>query len=200
MSKRRTPIAKDLPKHFANGSYRRACTEPLPWLTKARELRRSADLVWNLFASELQAFSNGGDDNGEPFTGSVAMMLYGFVFENLLKAGHAAKGVAIKADGNFALKGHTLEDFADELPMTLSAEERELLERLENFLVWAGRYPIPLYAQDLYPRSMADGSKAVLYGISSGDRMRIDTLITRIEAVLPTEDEALESYVRNSGA
>ncbi|MNF63250.1 hypothetical protein D3C84_449470 [compost metagenome] len=200
MSRRRTPIAKELPKGFANDTYRKACAEPFPWLVKAREMWRAADLVWAQFSFELTAFASGGDDSREPFTGSVAMMLYALALENLLKAGLAAKGVAVGPNGNFALKSHKLEDLADGLALTLEPGERELMERLEHFLEWAGRYPIPLLAEALYPRAMLDGSKAAMYGLSSGDRARVDALLTKVHATLPTEEEALVRYVRTIGA
>lgn len=200
MSRRKTPIAKELPKGFANDRYRRACVEPFPWLVKAREMRRAADLVWAQFSSELTAFAAGGDESGEPFTGSVAMMLYAFALENLLKAGLAANGVAVGPNGNFALKSHKLEDLAEDLAFILEPDERELMERLEHFLEWAGRYPIPLLAEALYPRAMLDGSKAAINGLSSGDRSRVDALLTKVHATLPTEEEALVRYVRTSGA
>jgi hypothetical protein len=199
MSRRKTPIAKELTKRFANAKYREACEEPFPWLVKAREMRRAADLVWDQFSSELSAFSKGAEDSGEPFTGGVAMMLYAFALENLLKAGLAAKGVGALPNGNFALKSHKLEDLAEELGLNFYAHERELLERLEHFLEWAGRYPIPLVAEALYPRSLLDGSKAVMHGISSYDRERVEALLARVHVVLPTEDEALVRYAQRGG-
>ena len=200
MSRPRTPITKELPKAFANDTYHKACVEAYPWLIKAREMRRAGDLVLGQFPSELKAFASGGDDSGEPFTGSVAVMLYAFALENLLKAGLAAKGVAIRPNGNFALKTHKLEDLADDLALTLEPDERELMERLEHFLEWAGRYPIPLHPEALYPRAMLDGSKAAMHGLSSGDRARVDALLAKVHATLLTEEEALVRYVRSTGA
>ena len=193
MSKRKTPIDKVLPKNFANEKYRTACNNPFLWLVKAREVRRAANLVWDQFQSELVGYACGGEDSNEPFTGSVAMMLYGFTVENLLKAALVAKGVAVLPNGNFSKKSHALEDLADELSVSLDANERELLERLENFLEWGGRYPIPLYADTLYPRAMLDGSKAWMIGVSTKDRVRIESLIAKLQAILPTEGEALQS-------
>ena len=200
MSRRQSPIARELPKHFAGEKYRRACEEPFPWLVKARELRRAASLIWVQFSSELTAFATGGEDSGEPFTGGVAMMLYAFAAENYLKAGLAAKGLGQLPNGNFAMKSHKLEDLANELGITLEPRDRELLEKLEYFLEWAGRYPIPLFAEALYPRAMLDGSKASMVGLSSGDQQRVDALLDKIQTVLPTEDEALQAYTRKGGA
>ncbi len=199
MSQRQTPMAKELPKHFAAEKYLQACKQPWPWLVKAREMRRAADLVWTQFSFDLKRFAANEEDNGEPFIGGVAMMLYAFAAENLLKAGLVARGDGQLSNGNFALKSHKLEDLANDLGLILDAEERELLERLENFLEWAGRYPIPLIAEGLYSRAMLDGSKTAMYGVSSADQLRVDALLTKIQTILPNEEQALQAYVRETG-
>ena len=198
MSKRKTSIAKDMPKHFANKKYRLACEDPYLWIRKAREVRRAADLIWAQFHKELKEFT-AGVDSDEPFTGDVAMMLYGLVIENLLKGALALKGRASKQNGNFDLKSHALEDLSISLLLPLCPEERELLERLENFIEWAGRYPIPLYSESLYPRNLQSGGQAALYGVSSLDQSRILQFIRKVEALLPTEDEAIEAYASKLG-
>lgn len=196
MSKRKTPIAKDLTKKFANQIYSAACAEPFLWVEKAREMHLAADLLWDNFHTESAKYLNGEEYTYKPFIGSVAMMLYAFTLENLLKACLVAKGCAIQKNGNFGLKGHELEDFANDLSVNLDQEERELLERLEVFLSWAGRYPIPLYKDNLYPREMFDGGKGRMDILSSGDRARIDGMITKIREFLPDENTMIESYVR----
>ena len=84
MSRPRTPITKELPKAFANDKYHKACVEAYPWLIKAREMRRAGDLVLGQFPSELKAFASGGDDSGEPSTGSDSVMLHAFALQHLL--------------------------------------------------------------------------------------------------------------------
>jgi len=199
MSKRKTQISKGMPKHFADERYRLACAEPYLWIRKAREVRRAADHIWAQFEEDLRAFSS-GQDSPEPFSGDVALMLYGFTVENLLKAGIAHRGNAAKANGNFKLNSHELEDLAIQLAIPLSPEECELLERLETFIKWAGRYPIPLHSDALYPRKLVDGSHSVMYGVSTLDKKAIITLLQKIEEALPSEDLALEQYVQNRSA
>jgi hypothetical protein len=70
------------------------------------------------------------------------------------------------------------------------------MERLENFIDWAGRYPIPLREEALYPRDLLDGSKGVIYGLSGMDQERVRALILRVQALLPTEEQALEARMR----
>jgi hypothetical protein len=185
-----------MPKEFANEIYRLGCSEEYLWLCKATELTKSADLLWAQFLDDLHAFQEGRKLE-EPFIGSVALMLYGFAIENLLKAGLAARGLAQSGSGNFSLKSHLLIELSEQLGLSLSGEELQYLERLEHFIAWAGRYPIPLFAQDLYPRQMNDGGKYALYGASTRDAEAVRLLIDKIKAVLPTEEEALLSYARN---
>ncbi len=196
MRKRKTPIAKDLSKKFANQIYDAACAEPYLWLEKAREMRRAADLIWDQFHKEIVDYTLGGEYTGEPFTGDVAMMLYGFTIENMLKAGLVGKGIAVKPNGNFELTSHDLEYLATELSVKLCSEEQELLERLEAFLVWAGRYPIPRFKDDLYPQIWHDGSKGSIMNFGTSVRESIDCLIAKIQASLPDDNAAITSYVR----
>jgi hypothetical protein len=195
MSIRKTAIAKALPKQFDDEKYRLACEDPYLWIRKAREVKRAANLIWAQFDSELKSHRS-GNYSDEPFTGDVALMLYGFVIENLLKGALAAKGGAANSKGNFDLKSHALEDLALKLSIPLSPEECELLERLENFIQWAGRYPIPLYSDTLYARNLHSGGQAALYGVSSLDHARVSDFIQKIELLLPAEDEAIEAYSR----
>lgn len=196
MSHKRRPIAQSMPKQFANKIYKLSCSEAYLWLCKAAELTKSASLLWAQFLDDRHAFQEGRKLE-EPFMGGVALMLYGLAIENLLKAGLAARGFAQSSSGNFSLKSHLLIELSGQLGLSLSKDEVECLERLEHFIAWAGRYPIPLLAQDLYPRQMHDGGQYALYGVSTRDAEAVKLLIERIKAVLPTEEEALLSYMHN---
>jgi hypothetical protein len=44
---------------------------------------------------------------------------------------------------------------------------------------------------------MNDGGQYALYGVSTRDAEAVGLLIEKIKVVLPTEEEALLSYVRN---
>lgn len=175
-----------------------ACEQPYLWLVKAKELRRAADVVWSQFIEELKGYNANGVDTGEPFTGSVAMMLYSFTLENLLKAGLVHSGVGSNPSGKFALKSHKLESMAVSLGIPLETSECELIERLEHFLEWAGRYPIPLFSEELYPRALHDGSHCGLYGYDTGDQARIALLLDKVYSILPSEEEAIVLYANRS--
>ena len=196
MTTQKTPISKKMPKHFANKKYKMACDEPYLWLAKSQETRRAADILWNQFVSEIQASFDEICDI-KPEIGSVAMMLYGLTIENLLKAGLVVKGVGVKPNGNFGLKSHELLSLSKELGLSFSPDEREFVERLQIFVEWAGRYPIPLYKEGLYPRELQNGGGGALYGVSTGDGKRVIELLKKVESQLPSIEEAVESYVQN---
>lgn len=172
-----------MPKHFSHEKYEDACSDPFMWIRKAVELRKAADVVWADFLSTLEAFQK-SDDLENPFTGQVAIMLYGLAIENHLKAGLVAAGKGKNSSGEFNIKSHKIIDLAIKLGLQCSPEEYELLERLEHHITWAGRYPIPLDVKDLYPRDLATGGSAAIYGYSTHDRSRIEAIIHKIEAIV----------------
>ena len=80
-------------------------------------------------------------------------MLGGYAIETLLKmvivAAHCAKqGVNLdtrKAE-EFLPKMHDLHKLLEKTELRSNKSERELLKDLSKYTVWAGRYPIPLFA------------------------------------------------------
>ena len=182
-----------MPKKFANELYRLGCSEAHLWLAKATELLKAARLLWQQFLDDLAVFQK-GEQLEEPFVGGPALMLYGLAVENLLKAGLAHQGKAVNGNGAFGLKSHGLVDLADQLGLSCTPAEIELLEKLETFVLWAGRYPIPLVAQDLYPRNLSTGQHAI-HGVSSLDATHVSEIIDKIYALLPSEEEAVLRYV-----
>lgn len=103
MPRKRVPIAKSMPKRFANELHRLGCSEAHLWLVKAAELLKSANLLWLQFLDDSAAFQK-GERIEEPFIGGTALMLYGLAVENLLKAGLAHRGQATTGTGSFGLK------------------------------------------------------------------------------------------------
>jgi hypothetical protein len=73
----------------------------------------------------------------------VAMLLAGLALENL------AKGLVIRREGldgaalPKGLSSHETRRYLDRAKVELSAAEQKLVSRLEAYVVWAGRYPVP---------------------------------------------------------
>jgi hypothetical protein len=79
---------------------------------------------------------------------SSTMLLLGLSFENLIKGVYVARNPTLvdrarldrslwRADG-----GHGIRVFAKSL-IALEQVEEDLLDRLQTYVVWAGRFPIP---------------------------------------------------------
>jgi hypothetical protein len=126
--------------------------------------------------------------------GRIARMLGGYVLETLFK------GVAINLPDNLAglkskdratmkrLFHHELRKLAKEAGVTLSENETLLCERLEQYTVWAGRYPAPKDVRSLLPRQFPDGSISALTTGSIEDFATLRALIARVRTLLPPID------------
>ncbi len=79
---------------------------------------------------------------------SSTLLLLGLAFEDLIKGVDIARDpslVNLKSLNRSLWKddsGHAIRKFAKSL-MTLDSDEEELLDRLQEAVVWAGRFPIP---------------------------------------------------------
>lgn len=99
---------------------------------------------------------------------SSYMLLSGYAIENYLKGGLIAKSTnskLIKYKTNFKLiskdifksnNSHKLLDLAIELGIEINVKEENFLQRLEIFVMWAGRYYFPKTSSEY--QSLTDGS------------------------------------------
>src|SRR5205085_1848679 len=90
----------------------------------------------------------------------VAYMLAGFAVEVLMKARLVHRGNALDSKGVFRLRTHDLLQLAADTSFKVSDDEARLLERLTEYAVWAGRYPIPLTSEAMRPRPTPGGGFA----------------------------------------
>ncbi len=135
--------------------------EALIWLEKAQGHRYCArilkDHLLEMVSAKTPAWSRRIETLGAV---SSTLLLLGLAFENLIKGVYVARNPALvdrnrldrslwQSDG-----GHGITDFAKRL-MPLTSDEEELLNRLQEYVVWAGRFPIPTksgrYHQNLSP-------------------------------------------------
>jgi hypothetical protein len=118
------------------------------WLEQAKKLKLVADLVR---VQIPQAFHRTGPLTEAQRIQQLAlfegyMMLCGMAFEVLIKgieiAGNPTRVANNKLNmGGWKRGGHGLSDYAQRAK--LSEEKTHLLRRMEENVVWAGRYPIP---------------------------------------------------------
>lgn len=108
-------------------------------------------------------------------------MLAGFAVENALKAVRVEQkqaGVTKTKPGAVGiakdLLTHDLRRLAREAGLSLSSAEGDLLERLQAYFVWAGRYPVAATAQ----------GQAAVQVIWGTDQAVIAGFFTRIDSIV----------------
>lgn len=135
---------------FYNEQFRLGALTPAVWVLWARRLRRSADLVFQQYCSDLRAMEDGKSplELDDLELSGCATLLYGLAMENLLKA------IVIQAKPEQAIAGsklrkwpgggHDLLLLCKEAQVRIDNAERDQLVRLTAFVKWAGRYPVPM--------------------------------------------------------
>jgi len=116
--------------------------DPNAWVEQADALFLSAKLAQNKFMQVREIPAPHLDTRLQQlaFFDSF-MMLTAFAFENLIKGLGVTKGMHWKNDFSDE-GGHGIASYAHKVIST-SAEEKDLLGRLQVFSIWAGRYPMP---------------------------------------------------------
>lgn len=110
------------------------------------------------------------------------------------------KGIAISLPENQALLKvkdssvarrlfhHTLHKLAIEAGVTLTPSEELMCERLEQYTVWAGRYPTPKQASAMMPRYITEDSFVPLTYQMDTDFEEIRALIRKLRGMLTPLD------------
>ena len=136
--------------------YRLLGQESLMWLEKAQGLRYCAEI---LNAHLMEDLVNAPPASRRIETNGVvssALLLLGLAFENLIKGVDVARDPSLVNLDRLDLRlwrhedgGHGIRNFAKSL-VTLDTDEEELLDRLQESIFWAGRFPIPLKSGRYY--------------------------------------------------
>ncbi len=176
-------------------AYKQSAEDPDGWMSSARNLLAASDRLWCSVQVDLSAWQvTPSHDRGhhadvaqihaprEPSLrhAAVFLMIAGFAVENALKAVRVkqekagvtkakAGAVGISRD----LLTHDLLRLAREAGVTLSSPESDLLERLQAYLVWAGRYPVAATAR----------GQAAVQIIWGSDQGVIAKFFARIESI-----------------
>ena len=133
-------------------TYALTSTDPGAWAEQAQGMKVAAELILQSLLEILPRSQNqpGIRLKKLAYVRSY-MLLMGFSFENLLKAIAAKQGLLMTNpglcfDARVAKEkgGHGLTGIARSLQLDLSPTEKEYLQRLEEYVYWAGRYPVPL--------------------------------------------------------
>lgn len=157
------------------------------WQLSAFRLSRSAKIIWKQVEEDWESRSKNfieGEYNisWEDFKANISisnvfMLIAGLALENYLKA------VCIAKNGQFnkQLKTHDFVKLVNLSQINFSTKEEELIERLECFVIFAGRYPAPLHSKDLTLRNFKTGGQAPLKMITGGDFDLWIKIIEKIE-------------------
>ncbi len=144
-------------------------SNPKAWQVMANSLKHAADLLWEGYSNERKLLKDAGQL--KPLVNldlwRVYMLLTGQALEVLVKA------VLVQDSPQHKLtavqKNHHILKLLKDAKIIPTQLESELIERLEGFAVWAGRYPIPKTSEDMFMPSM-----------SSDDPITFDRLYQRI--------------------
>lgn len=139
----------------------------LLWASSVQPLILGADLIWDRAAAaietehEIYQFDEDGmlANAGVPLTGQqvsqlldgglhrIALMLLGLAIENVSKAILVRRQPSLVSDGGqFTLKTHLLADLVAKCGLEISVAETKQLQVLTDYVIWSGRYPVPLSA------------------------------------------------------
>lgn len=118
--------------------------------------------------------------------GPPASLLMGLAIENMSKAllvqAYAARGEAVVVNGRLLQRltsGHAVVDLLKEAAVELDQNERDLVDRLRESVIWAGRYPVPKTMADYAPAPTGP-SRAVPEAPSRWDKAVFDQLVRRL--------------------
>lgn len=160
----------------AKKTYHLLESDSLCWLEQARGALLSADILYQALREimPLSQMIPGVREKKLAYMQSF-MLLTAVAFENLLKGISVTDSPSgwkqLQDDG-----GHGISTFASSVT-TLSDAERDLLQRLQEYLVWAGRYTIPT-SPARYE------SKHLLQTLRASDPPIISALFEKLSAIL----------------
>ncbi|MEW7989984.1 MAG: hypothetical protein AB2724_17030 [Candidatus Thiodiazotropha sp.] len=170
-------------EEFARSQKRLATEMIVAWYSSAISLERGASLLWDQLVKDWELTKDISDlpDQIEPSIAGTFMLLGGLAVENLLKANCIKLSGAWKENGQFSFQTHDFIALANRTGIEFSIQEGELLERLEHFVVFAGRYPAPTTHRKLTLKQMSDGSSTTMSHVKGDDFKRWQELVNKLK-------------------
>ncbi len=156
-------------------------SDPKAWAARAEMLRIAAHGLAELCRRDEEHVRAGQSPAGclYIFASLPALMLAGMALETLAKAAIVRqRGATWKGCFPREMSNHAIPRLLDLAGVALSAEERELAERLEVLVKWFGRYPVPKK-----PKDMRFGLAARIedFEVFSGIYSRVAAVLTQME-------------------
>lgn len=124
---------------------------PASWLEYAEELETAAEALWEVIDTGLILQTETQIDGSliikkTTIHSRAYILLAGFALENVLKGLIIANNPSLITSGSLdeSIKNHKLTELANKInSVTLSREERNILEICQDAIPYWGRYPIP---------------------------------------------------------
>jgi hypothetical protein len=170
--------------------FERLGSDAQTWLAQAKQLKMAADAILPALreAFTIPPALPGAQDKRFAFFHSY-MLLIGLAFENLIK------GILIGRDttlvnrnriesGILSRGGHGITDGVKQI-LDLNSNESQLLKHVEEYLFWAGRYPLPLKSTIYHNSEVQE-----LRSGRTDDPPVVNDLFERLIQVLEREFEA----------
>lgn len=182
------PRAKPLHQHFHDAAIR----EPFTWFMAAESLKRAAIAVLAQAKSDELASTAASVGNSVPApTRPVYLMLIGFMFENLIKGLRIRRLVTeaptISTDEiGSRIFSHSLRRlYGEVIDSGPNDAEADLLTRLEDFVRWAGRYPVARSSNENRPRELPNGGWVTpAYTFVQADEKLIAEMTAKLESLV----------------
>ena len=140
--------------------------------------------VWKVLSEHVARLLSEGNYKLEEYSGcrEAAMFHAGIAIENALKANIIRQEKSIISGGRvnkmkFGNKsGHGLLELAKSALPEISESEERVIRKLEEYVMWAGKYSVPLKAETLYDRNVKTLLRLTYYS----DSEVLETLYNRI--------------------
>lgn len=180
----RMKIFSEAGRRFAEEQTKRGIEWKIAWIASASSLERAASVLWKVVEKDFDAMRRDEEPESYSSVSGQFMLLAGLTVENYLKAICIKRSGAYSDNGKFQFGHHDLVKLATESGIEFSTSDSEFLERLEHFVVFAGRYPAPKNAHALLPRIHSDGGWGSLSFIRGSDGEDWKALVQRLHALL----------------
>ena len=174
-----TPADPRSPKEVWDEQHNLAVNDPTRWLRVAQSLIDAFEIL--AFRDEQQF----AESSARMKPSTVPYMLAGFAIENLLKSHLVACGKHRDELGRFKLLTHDLRQLAHDAGYAVDDADSRLLEKIQEFTLWAARYPAPIDPDAMRPRPTPEGGFAPrTYGQLGADWGLVRDLFVRFSSPL----------------
>lgn len=176
------------PKSPSKAQFFKSRHTPLQWLNSAQRLRHAGELLFNAYLRDSR--KSPSDDPPEGLDNldmdGPAALLFGLSIENLVKAIRLRKRLDQQPDGEikFPGNGHQMKKLLDGIQFRPTPDEADLVQRLEQFVIWSGKYPVPKSESAVFLQQNGKSSELPPLAIAPWEKEIFDQLFDKLETTL----------------